>query len=277
MILSKFISVIHNRRRHIWPAFLALAILVNTLGITIHLEPAALASQVAAKTPAISHVQTVNDKSQNPVATSTPVANSQPSGSIVVPSCNPAAYSLPSRIDLTNQANGLTQVSDPTSYYRIYGNNSDQIESQVRQCAPTTNGSDGAEFAAETSYSLNAQYNWAEDSSGYCRVTGAKVGLHINMILPQWQPNADSEAGLAVSWQTYINNLTTHENGHVAIDKQYAAQLLNDLQAFPAGDCASIADSLKTKVNADIAALDAANDAYDAATNHGATQGAIVP
>jgi hypothetical protein len=34
---------------------------------------------------------------------------------------------------------------------------------------------------------------------------------------------------------------------------------------------------MQAKINADVVALNAANDAYDVRTKHGATQGAILP
>ena len=96
------------------------------------------------------------------------------------------------------------------------------------------------------------------------------------MILPAWQPGGSAAAGLAGNWQNLIASLTVHENGHVAIDQQYANQLLNDLQSLPATACESLAASVATKAAADIAVLNTANAAYDAATNHGATQGAVL-
>jgi predicted secreted Zn-dependent protease len=190
--------------------------------------------------------------------------------------CTPAAYSLPSAIDLTNQATGLTQTIDATAYYRIYGNTAAQIKTQLSQCPPIAASADGASFAAETGSKLNWQYSSTSDTSGMCRISNVKVGLHLNMILPAWQPTGDAATGLAANWQNLISSLTTHETGHVAMYQQYANQLLHDLQALPATNCTSIAASVDAVSAANIAALNTANAAYDTATNHGVTQGAVL-
>jgi predicted secreted Zn-dependent protease len=193
-------------------------------------------------------------------------------------SCTPDTYTPPSALDLANAQPGLTQTVDAPSQYQIYGYSSSQIESQIRQCAPNVSSTAAsAEFAAETEYRLNWQYDVVVNGAGQCSLSNVKVGSHISMVVPLWRPSQYAAAGLAQQWQSFATGLLTHEDGHVVIDKQYAATLLADLQAFPATDCSSIGQLVTYLVNADVGVLNQANDNYDAATNHGATQGAILP
>ena len=270
-----------------WFAVGLLAFLVVSLSIIVRLQQQVAAFSVTNAAATLHHSAPATPAAKPtpaptlPAPASTPAPVATPSVQVAATqNCVPdTAYSLPSPLNLASSANGLTQVVDPAVYYQIYGNSSAQIHSQVQRCAPgpSATSSAGADFAAETSYNLVWQYSSTDNGTGLCNISNAKVGLHINMVLPQWQPTASATAGLAGSWQGFASGLLVHENGHVAIDEQYAGQLLNDLQDYPPAPCASIGAAIQAKLNADVAALNAANDAYDARTGHGVTQGAILP
>lgn len=189
--------------------------------------------------------------------------------------CIPPTYNLPSKIDLTNQASGLSQIIDTPKYYQVYGNTSAQIKRQLQQCAPIING-EVSNFGAYTGSNLVWQYSLIQNDGETCSVSNVKVGLHTNMLLPKWGATSSTSNGLASSWQYLINNLTTHENGHVAINQKHAQKLLSDMESVPASDCQSIVTSINAKTAANITALNQANDAYDDQTNHGVDQGAVL-
>lgn len=193
-----------------------------------------------------------------------------------LPDCIPAtSYGIPSRLDLTAKADGLTVVKDSTMYYRIYGRSGGALRQQLARCAPATDGSAGGEYSGETGYSLTWQYAFLSGQNS-CRLTNIKVGLHLNMILPLWQGDALAADSLKTQWDNFAAGLQTHENGHVSINKQYAARLMNDLQSLQADNCTNLASLTQTTVANDTAAINQANGDYDAATNHGATQGAVL-
>lgn len=215
-------------------------------------------------------VSDTNPASQPPVAAST--------RGTVVTNCTPyAGPSLPTALSLSANPDGLTTQVDSPSTYQIYGNTPATLRSQIRQCASKSDGSDGAVFTAQTTYKLTWQYNYVIVGEGTCKITHAKVGIHVMQIMPLWQPSTAAQAGLSSQWQSFMSSLTTHENGHTALDVQYAQTLLDDLNSFPATSCGQLAQSVKHLTDSDVATLNQANDNYDSSTNHGATQGAILP
>lgn len=193
-----------------------------------------------------------------------------------VPACEPSKNNPPGPIQLSNAPDGLTKQIDTPQYYQIYGNDAATLRKQIRQCAPKSE-SGTTEFAAITSYQLTWQYNLMNTDNGLCKVGHAKVGIHVSQVLPLWQPSTEAQAGLAPKWQAFMGSLTTHENGHRDYDVQYAQMLLDDLIALPATPCAQLAQTVKHLTDSDVATLNQANDNYDSNTNHGATQGAILP
>ncbi|MGH7240945.1 MAG: DUF922 domain-containing protein, partial [Candidatus Saccharimonadales bacterium] len=126
-------------------------------------------------------------------------------------------------------------------------------------------------------YRISWQYAYVHDSASMCHVVHAKVGVHVGQILPLWQPTATANAGLPGTWQAFMTALTAHENGHTALDVQYAQILLDNLSSFPPTACDQLPSAIQHLAHSDIGTLDQANDNYDSSTNHGATQGAILP
>jgi len=168
---------------------------------------------------------------------------------------------------------GIQQVIDPASSYTVYGLTAPQVMSQVARCTPvhSTSGAPGT-FAANTAYTINWQAGYTSGSDGLCTLNNIQVGLHINQVFPAWQPIA-AAADLGTRWQSYISKLQAYENGHVQLDQTAATTVFNDLQNLPPTNCGAIAQTASNKVNADIAAYNEANAAYDSSNDFGIKQG----
>jgi predicted secreted Zn-dependent protease len=165
---------------------------------------------------------------------------------------------------------GLEMTAEPTQVYRVRGNNAEQIRAQLAHCSPIPS------FSAYTSYVIDARYRYYAGVNGQCSISAATVRLRISQMLPQWQSSATTSAKTMQQWRAYLTHLTTHENGHTALDIQYARQLATILQRFNAPTCDDAKQLITLLINTELGKLNAANDRYDAQTNHGATQGAIL-
>lgn len=257
---------------HLFVSSFLLTMALAVFTVAIHMQPTAIAAPVQS-------AAVVETKATTPMPTTTPSSpapTTTAQTSAAVENCTPAGKSsLPSALNLSTMSDGLTNIIDTPSTYKIFGNTATQIRNQLRSCAPS-NGS-GEVFAGETGYTLTWQYAATTTDGGLCTLSRLKIGLHVTMSLPAWSPSAQATSGLANQWKNFISNLNIHENGHVALDTQYANQLLSDLQSMPAADCATLNAAVQTKATTTLANLDTANATYDNQTNHGATQGAILP
>ena len=280
----------YGTRTQVRPAFLRVFAIALLLFCAGHLYTDHF-SLPTVKTPTFSFVTTASKAPAPTVSTPTPVPTPAPvnpapaavpvsAPAIVappapsVPNCTPANYVLPSQIDLTNAATGLTQVVDTPQYYTMYGISGSQITQQISNCAPHVSNVAGT-YAAYTSYVINWQYSYTDNGIGMCTLSDAKIGVHINQIFPKWQSNAS--ANLTSQWQAFMSGLVVHEQGHVALNEQYAQTMLNQLQNFPATSCSTVSAAVNAQMNGDLTALNNAHQAYENQTNYGATQGAIVP
>ena len=240
--------------------------------VSKHLPSVAAASAAAAPT-----VTKVSAPPTTPIQAPVPASGSRAAAQTPTPpACSPVAFGLPSGLDMAGSTAGLHTQIDPPTYYRIYGVTATQLRTQIQQCAPGAQGSASAEFTAQTDYNLTWSYDYTGNGSN-CSISNVRVGMHVAMALPSWTDPGASTNGLAGRWQTFASALTAHESGHVALDLQYAALLQNDLEAVGSVSCANITTVVHNLANRDITLLNQANSAYDAQTNHGATQGAVLP
>jgi predicted secreted Zn-dependent protease len=265
--------VIRAPRSTVWlPALAVLAFLSLYIPLAGHVLSSAATAQPAS-TLAASHVK---PSAGTPVVATATVAipTSQPSAS--VPACSPLAFPDPSGLDLSATATGLHIQNDTPTYYQIYGNTASQLRTQITHCAPGATGSSDAEYTGETSYSLSWQYYTSVSNNG-CTVTNVQVGIHIATALPTWQSTTQAATGLASRWQQFASALTTHEHGHAVLDANYAASLVQRLNALGPIDCNVITSTVQNTVDSTVRALNTANDTYDQQTDHGATQGAVLP
>lgn len=241
-------------------------------GITVFNRARALAPQQS--TPATTEVQplTVTASStteSQPSSTTAPAANprtpSLAAAQPTLPACQKAAIVQPSGAPLAQP--GVNQVTEAPQYYQVYGSTLQQIRSQLRSCAP--NG-----YFASTNYRLNWSFKSQILSSGQCQISDVRVGMHVIVQYPSWQPDQQANAATRQQWNTMMQNLVTHEQGHVSRNTQVANELVSSLQSLPPTDCSIISAQVQTVTSQYVTKLRAAHSSYDSATNHGHTQGA---
>lgn len=191
-----------------------------------------------------------------------------------VPACQTGALLKPQAVSLAATQTGLVRTPKSVGPYTIYGNTVSQITSQMYSCSPVVIGNE--HFAGSTDYVMSWNYGIQGNAQNVCTLTDVRVGLAVSQTLPSWQPSATASASVKTQWQRFITNLTIHEDGHAQLDAQYAQTLATTLQTTPATDCNSITTVANARAQAVIAALDRANEAYDAQTGHGRTQGATL-
>jgi predicted secreted Zn-dependent protease len=214
----------------------------------------------------------------SPQTASSPAPHRAPATTpaLTTPSCSPSSASQPPALILDSRPTGLSVAVEPLATYQIYGNSAGELRSQIQRCAPGASQSTPAEFTGETSYNLSWQYSTLISGSA-CQLTDVKVGISIVTSLPNWQATTSAAAGLNDRWQAFMTGLITHEQGHTALDKIYAAKLATDLTGRGQVPCNQLKSTVQAIVQADVDALNQANVQYDDQTDHGAAQGANLP
>jgi len=233
---------------------------------------------VAAGTPAPATARAAASRqTSHGAAPEAPQSSTPASAAALSPvSCSRASSSQPTSLILDSRPPGLSVQIDPLATYRIYGSTADELRDQIKHCAPGASDTALAEFTGETTYNLSWQYS-VQVSGDSCRLVNAKVGLHLVTSLPDWPGSSTATAGLTGRWQAFMTGLITHEQGHAALDKIYGAKLVSDLNNLGTIACTALKNDAEAIVQADTTALNQANAQYDAQTDHGNSQGAVLP
>ncbi len=107
-----------------------------------------------------------------------------------------------------------------------------------------------------------------------CSIHDDAVSVNAQITLPRWTPPADAEPGLAAEWKRFVDAVEAHEAGHKDISAKAAREIIDRVQGLSA-PCSQI-DTRGNDIARSI--VDRAHEqqqAYDAETRHGLTQGTM--
>jgi predicted secreted Zn-dependent protease len=131
----------------------------------------------------------------------------------------------------------------------------------------------GRVFIGHTSREIRWRLHWRDTGGGNCRIDDVRVTLHTTIVLPQLggvDPDRQAE------YTRFYTALRIHENGHYQIEQKMAAALERELAALPEASCAGIEAVANAKGNDIVREFDRKEVQYDAETDHGRTQGAVL-
>jgi predicted secreted Zn-dependent protease len=151
-------------------------------------------------------------------------------------------------------------------YYAVGGVTEAQIRARLNANAPAS--PDGFEGDAYTSWRYHWQ--WPGYGSSTCDLSRAVVTLAVDVYFPRWTHPRAASAAVAAAWNRYARALALHESGHAGFAR---ARYPFVVRAIKRATCRS-ADAA---AQAQLRLIRAHDLAYDARTNHGATQGARFP
>ncbi|HET6925106.1 MAG TPA: DUF922 domain-containing protein [Candidatus Saccharimonadales bacterium] len=199
----------------------------------------------------------------------------QPAHAVPVPACTPVTVAMPGAVALQTGTRGVQIVADPVYYYKVYGTTVHQAAAETAACAPLAQGT--REYTGYTAYTLNWRYTFTPTAGGSCAIGDAAVGLHIQTVVPDWADAQTAAVADQAAWRQFAQNLMNHEQGHGSLDRHFADELYAKLQTLSATDCATLSTQAASIARQYVADVAAANTNYDQMTDHGATQGAILP
>lgn len=152
------------------------------------------------------------------------------------------------------------------AYYAVGGTTPAQVRARLNARAPRS--PDGCRCDAFTRWRY--RWSWPGYGASSCTLSKAVVTLHIEVVFPRWTHPASAAATTVAAWTRYARALARHEQGHVdcAVARYPAV-----VRAIKRATCRT-ADAA---AQAQLTLIRKHDVAYDAATRHGATQGARFP
>ncbi len=130
------------------------------------------------------------------------------------------------------------------SYFDIMGSTADELDTALNQRGPLAMGSSSHHpGATRIRFGGSATYSEAD---GRCYISGVKVTVDTEIILPRWRDRRHANKQLSVIWDTLAADIRRHENRHVEIARQHAREMERQILSLPsAKDC----DALQEKAN----------------------------
>lgn len=181
---------------------------------------------------------------------------------------DPTATSLPDMPGVT--------VTSEKQFYQITGNTEKVLRQQMSALGPPDEET-GKIFDARTDWAIKWHFYY-DKSNNECKIDRVDVSLSITYIYPEWNPPADAAPALVTKWNTYMENLVVHEEGHSSLADD-GAQLIYQtiLDMPPATTCDALGEATNAAAQEKFDDIKQRQKAYDDKTGHGKTQGAVFP
>jgi len=153
-------------------------------------------------------------------------------------------------------------------YYDITGSNARELRESMNRLRPKDSSDGNKAVDALTDWYIS--WNWPGYGTDDCNLSAAVVTYKIKVIMPRWQVSIDASLELVAKWETYIQNLTLHEQKHVDI---IVDNYLSVRSAIQSATCSAAEQEGQKALDS----LRELGSSYDRETKHGETQGVIFP
>jgi predicted secreted Zn-dependent protease len=125
-------------------------------------------------------------------------------------------------------------------------------------------------YDAMTTWNIQWNYTYRETRSG-CEIASVTTSLAVAYVMPRLQT---TNSALNMSFRDYLAKLGTHEKGHALIALSIARRIDAAIAPMRAPTCEGLGNAANALGDRIIQEGIELNNAYDARTDHGRTQGA---
>jgi len=166
-------------------------------------------------------------------------------------------------------------VSEKQEFYEIRGWGEKELRDQMTRQGIAWN--DGKKYDSITIWHVKWDYEH-ERSSQSCSAQAFQATAEITIRYPQWVRTEAAPQELKDKWDGYLANLMEHEKGHRDMVVEAVEDLTRAVAHLPAAPtCAELDRLVRSLCHERMAKLNDEAKEYDAATLHGAEQGAVFP
>lgn len=168
---------------------------------------------------------------------------------------------------------GIVSLRIEKVYYDVEGETPDALAAQLVRYGPQVRGK---RYFGLTEWAVDAEYRWVRRPTG-CSINSLTVRAAVQTHLPRWGRSATASRELRGAWDRFLHALDWHEHGHRALAEEAAEVIRVRLGALRAPSCAHLEVQAHREVITVLNEYETYNNAYDVATDHGRSQGAVWP
>lgn len=127
---------------------------------------------------------------------------------------------------------------------------------------------------ATTRAGVSTRYDFAF-GEGACHLMQVELALEIDITYPRWREEDRGSGEMRAEWSRFMTALEEHEQGHVALFREAAADLQERLSRLPpAPSCNALAQSVERERQRFDREVNVVQSVYEARTRNGEAQGA---
>jgi predicted secreted Zn-dependent protease len=176
-------------------------------------------------------------------------------------------------IFLSAAAYAEPEIHETFDYYSIYPSRVSDLGRALD--AATTIHEDGRTYRGHTHWHVNWHF-WWDQRDGNCTINRVQASVDIQYVMPQLSSSVDARTSAA--FRKYDDALLLHEKGHAQHGIQAAREIEEKLLGISSNISCQVTESLANDAGKQIVQKYSAEDVvYDRETDHGRTQGAVLP
>lgn len=157
--------------------------------------------------------------------------------------------------------------------YAVTGTTADDVLASLLEKGPRDGGD---VFFGITDTELDVHYDPA-DISGGCVIRDTRVYLDVTITLPEWAPPAGADSETVAEWGRFIRALQSHEDQHRQIAVDGAERAYRAVADLYRPSCQAAVEEARRRLERIGVEIKSAHRRFDAATDHGKTDGAAWP
>ncbi|HYA86826.1 MAG TPA: DUF922 domain-containing protein [Nitrospirota bacterium] len=166
-------------------------------------------------------------------------------------------------------------VTEKYEYYEVQGDSISTLRCDMDH--NSCRWDDGKRYDSITSWRVKWDYGH-DRAPQSCAAVAFKASVEVVFRYPKWVHDDGVSQALVAKWNTYMKNLTVHENGHRDMAVEAVAELSRAVADLaPAQNCSDLDREVRVLCRLKLKKLNEDEKAYDVSTKHGLTQGAIFP
>jgi predicted secreted Zn-dependent protease len=175
-------------------------------------------------------------------------------------------------------ATGLIASAEPAiteqrRYYDVTGQTLGDVNKRMLASSPIAEA--GIKYRGRCDYHIDWQFTYASDSD-WCAIKSVAVTISITYTMPRWIDYSSTSSSMQEKWNVFFTRLQEHEEGHANLAKDASRDIEREIGNMKRRSCQELNQAANESGHDLMRKLDAASDAYDARTNHGILQDAVL-
>jgi predicted secreted Zn-dependent protease len=162
-----------------------------------------------------------------------------------------------------------SSVSVTTNFFTVTGTNRADLMASKLEARPWKTK---MPYDATTEWRIHWNCKYSPRGGQY-RLDALEIQTVVAVTLPRWIPPVDADSRLIRRWNQYVNDLGTHEQGHVALARQATAEFQRQAAVVPGYSSGAELTGALDRISKQVVELYRQKERdYDLETEHGFLQ-----